>query len=184
MIHSLISCAEHCNDVALLWRLLPQIKPRPLIIDRTLRYHCPERDVMRAAVPLGSSPSSAAAAAAASGACLAAAASRPDVTVSVAGLVGSQRQQQQQQLAGASDAVKGQAQVHIKYKCGPSPDVVQFLVWLYADASMAQPLEVWQVRPASQGWCCVFCSFAGVYGRHNGAVSCSACCWLLQVTTS
>jgi hypothetical protein len=33
----------------------------------------------------------------------------------------------------------------MKYKCGTSPDVVQFLVWLYADASMAQPLEIWQV---------------------------------------
>jgi hypothetical protein len=65
------------------------------------------------------------------------------VTVSVSGLVGSQRQQQQ--VAGASDAVRGQAQVQLKYKCGASPDVVQLLVWLYADASMAQPLEVWQV---------------------------------------
>jgi hypothetical protein len=106
---------------------------------------------MRVAVPLGSSTSSAAAAAAASGACLMAAASRSDVTVSVAGLVGSERQQQQQQLAGACDAVKGQAMVHIKYKCGASPDVVQFLVWLYADASMAQPLEVWQVSWPARG---------------------------------
>jgi hypothetical protein len=121
------------------------------MIDRTLRYHCPERDIMRVAVPLGSSTGSAAAAGAAAGACIVAAASRPDVTVSVAAPAGGQRQQQQQQLGGptaglAAAAAKGQAEVQIKYKCGASPDVVQFLVWLYGDASMAQPLEVWQVR--------------------------------------
>eukprot|EP00775_Hariotina_reticulata_P006048 gene6048-6286_t len=118
-----------------------QIKPRPLIIDRTLRYHCPERHVLRAGVPLASQPGTAQqllkAAAAGS---LVAAASLPGVTVSVSFT-----------HRGTAAAVGGRGskgtlgQVSIKYKTGMSPEVVQFLVWLYGDGSMAQPLEVWQV---------------------------------------
>jgi hypothetical protein len=150
------------SQLAVVCCLLPQVKPRPLIIDRTLRYHCPEWDIMRVAVPLGSSTSSAAAAAAAAGAGIVAASSRPDVTVSVLGLAGGQRQQQLGGLAAPTAAGAGvgsQAEVQIKYKCGASPDVVQFLVWLYADASMAQPLEVWQVSLLAK---CVQCTVAQV----------------------
>lgn len=125
---------------------------------------------MRVHVPLGSSSSSSAAAAAAAGACLIAAASRPDVTVSVS-YPGVAQQQQQFvaaethafKAAAAACSTKGGVEVHIKYKCGPSPDVVQFYLWLYGDACMAQPLEVWQVRAADTA------GHAGCVGKEAAA---------------
>jgi hypothetical protein len=61
-------------------------------------------------------------------------------------------QQQQQQLqggrghSGGSSGEAGGAQLSLRFKCGTSPEVCHFHVWVYADALQARPLEVWQVR--------------------------------------
>jgi hypothetical protein len=36
--------------------------------------------------------------------------------------------------------------VCLRYRCGAAPQAVQFYVWLYGDAALAQPMETWQVR--------------------------------------
>lgn len=58
------------------------------------------------------------------------------------------QQQQQQQLHGGrgSSGESGGAQLSLRFKCGTSPEVCHFHVWVYADALQARPLEVWQVR--------------------------------------
>jgi len=68
-----------------------------------------------------------------------AAASMPGVAVTVSAITGTAA------AVGGRGGRGTLGLVSIKYKAGLSPEVVQFLVWLYGDDSMAQPLEVWQV---------------------------------------
>lgn len=91
--------------------------------------------MLRASIPLAtlSGTASQELLTAAAGGALLAAASRPDVTVDVSSAA----------VAGS----KGLGEVSLRFKCGLSPEVVQFHVWLYGDACMAKPLEVWQVGP-------------------------------------
>jgi membrane-bound inhibitor of C-type lysozyme len=122
------------------------VQPEPAVVDRTLRYHCPERELLHVEVPLADLPGAAGPllAAAAAGR-LTVAASRADVGVSVLGTAtteqqaaaaANQQQQQQQQ----------QPRVCLRYRCGDAREAVQFVVWLYGSTAMGQPLEAWQVR--------------------------------------
>lgn len=111
------------------------IQPEPPIVDRTLRYHCPERELLHVELLLAQLPGvSAAVLAAAAGGRLVVAASRADVGVTV---VSKQQQKGQQQ----------QDVVCLRYRCGAASQAaaVQFYVWLYGDPAAAQPLEAWQV---------------------------------------
>lgn len=121
------------------------VHPQPAVVDRTLRYHCPERELLHVEVALAElqGASGALLAAAASGK-LTVVASRQDVGATVlireqpAAAAGDTRQQQQQQH---------QCYVCLRYRCSAAQEAVQFYVWLYGDAAMAQPLEAWHVRP-------------------------------------
>lgn len=113
-----------------------QVHPKPLVINRTLRYHTPEKCMLRASVPLISRLGTAAHApmfvtATAAGGVVTAAASRPDVAVAVS--------------SACTSSGRPEGELSIRFKCGLSPEVVQFYIWIYADACMARPLEVWQV---------------------------------------
>jgi hypothetical protein len=128
------------------------VLPEPAVVSRTLRYYCPERELLHLELPLAELPwiSGPVLAAAAVGK-LTAAASRSDVSVLVREL---------QQTAADAEPQQQQQYVCLRYRCGAAQEAVQFYVWLYGDAAMAQPLEAWQVRgqcgqrPAHTAPCC------------------------------
>lgn len=151
----------------------PQVLPSPSIVDRTLRFYCAERDLAKQHVPLHTQPPSTAAAATPFAAAarhpqrvawqqsggggqhalLAVAASHPDVSVAlqaVAASAGGGPGTGDGRGGGAAGGT-GAQEVVIKYKCGASPEVAHFHVWLYADGHMARPVEVWQVRRGGLG---------------------------------
>jgi hypothetical protein len=127
------------------------VHPEPAVVDRTLRYSCPERELLYVEVPLGQLPGvSADLLAAAAAGKLLVASSRPDVVVSVraraqeAGPAAQQLTGQQHQQQGSSGEAQ-QQHVCLRCKCGAAHEALQFYVWLYGEAAMAQPLEAWQV---------------------------------------
>jgi hypothetical protein len=136
------------------------VHPEPAVVDRTLRYSCPERELLHVEVPLGQLPgvSTELLAAAAAGKLLIAS-SRVDVVVSVraraqepaaglaTGFAGQQSPSQHQQQGSSGEVQQQQQQQHVclRCKCGATHEALQFYVWLYGDAATAQPLEAWQV---------------------------------------
>lgn len=131
------------------------VQPDPAVVDRTLRYHCPEFELLHVELPLAELPGASGALLAATAAGkLTVAASRPDVGVSV--LSGEQLQGQQQQC------------ICLRYRCGGVQEAAQFYVWLYSDAAMAQPLEAWQVG-------CMVCKLLAPYCGIRGALLAAAC---------
>jgi len=126
------------------------VHPQPAVVDRTLRYHCPEQELLHVEVALTElqGASRALLAAAASGK-LTVVASRQDVGVTLL-----TREQPAAVAAGAvgtrqppSPPQQQRCYVCLRYRCNAAQEAVQFYVWLYGDAAMAQPLEAWQVRP-------------------------------------
>lgn len=152
---AVLSCAVLCCAC--------QATPKPLIVDRTLRYYCPERDLLQVSLPLSSSASSRAGGlpvpaqgvtglASAGGSAQWTAVSDNQL-VMLAVTAAPQQQQQPQggraQSSSSSSGEGGGAQLSLRFKCGTSPEVCHFHVWVYADALQARPLEVWQVRGAA-----------------------------------
>jgi hypothetical protein len=121
------------------------VQPPPAVVDRTFRYHCPERELLHVELPLSQLPGapSALAAAAAAGK-LSVSASRADVSVSVISK-GPQQGAAEWPTAAREHQQQQQQFVCLRYRCGAAHEAVQLYVWLYDDAAMAQPLESWQV---------------------------------------
>lgn len=119
------------------------VQPEPAVVDRTLRYHCPERELLHVEVALADLPgASGPLLAAAAAGRLTIAASRADVGVSV--LSTSAATGEQQTAAGTNQ--QQQQRVCLRYRCGDVREAVQFTLWLYGSTAMGQPLEAWQVR--------------------------------------
>ncbi|KIY93546.1 hypothetical protein MNEG_14415 [Monoraphidium neglectum] len=128
------------------------VAPRGPAASRSLRFHCAEGELMRAAVPLrtpeppdGAGGEGAQAAGGGAGG-IWAACSDPRVAVSVVPAPSGDAAGAGGGGDGRGTAAQGpSAVVHLKRKCGTAPEVSRFYVWIYRDSLGAQPLEVWQV---------------------------------------
>lgn len=135
------------------------VQPQAAVVDRSLRYHCPEQELLHVELGLTDLPGvSAAVLAAAARGQLAVVASRPDVSVKV---MATQQQSRMvvdaasayRQPSGYQDQQQQMQSLCLRHRCGAAHEgTVQFYVWLYGDAAMAQPLETWQVRSCGILW--------------------------------
>jgi hypothetical protein len=141
-----ISIASQCG---FLFANFAQVNPQAVIVDRTLRYYCAEKEVLRLTFPASSSSCSSEVAYN-NPHWSAALSDHPDVRLQIE--KGGQGYDLAQNIALAgTDAAPGISNCHrattlsLAFKCGLSPTVAQFHVWLYEDNQTARPVEVWQV---------------------------------------
>ena len=158
--------------------------PQPIIVDRTLRYYCAEKEVLKLTFPMADSSSSCSPGGApgnntihniseagcSSAPWRAAVADHPEVMLRLqrgdrafgsssaqpqtaggcggpgVGAVGYGAEVLGAEGQGGDRECQGRTVLSVGFKCGLSPTVTHFHVWLYADSQTARPVEVWQVR--------------------------------------
>lgn len=108
-----------------------EIRPRPMVVDRTFRFHAAEQDLLKQRLSVGGDPGPRTWAPLGPGE-LSVRCSDPDVAVGVA-------------RAGDSSSGRGEQEVFFKFKTPPAPDARQFFVTLYRDRFQAHLAETWQV---------------------------------------